>query len=120
MLQHEAPNFVKVGVLLGKPTPVDATRPNTMERATPRFPGVNGESSPADYPLYWAFKVCRVCGRHFEGWSLTPQYDDDEALNGWCGCARATSAGYGQWQWSNRPKLARSAPTRHQRDPLDD
>ena len=122
MPKYKEHGCIKVVDILGKPTPVDASRPNTMERATPRFPGLNGVSAEADYPLYWTYKTCKLCGKHFDGWSLMPQYDDGEMQYGWCGCAKATSSGYGQWQSQRpgRPKLAGSAPTRHQHDPLDD
>jgi hypothetical protein len=75
-------DLVRVGAVLdawfGKRPEVDPSRPNDLGRATPH------ELEPMAYPLFWAKKVCRVCGVTFEGWSFLPQYDDDPEFGGYC------------------------------------
>lgn len=106
--------FQRVGEILGKPTAVDPTRPNTLGGAT-------RTNEPPDFPLYRVEKVCRVCGSAFLGPSPQPQYDGDEPQNGWCGCPIVKSASDGRWtKERSRPHLAGSAPARRARDPLLD
>jgi hypothetical protein len=81
--------LVHISRVLGQPTPVDPTRPNEHSGATPL------KHDESDFPLYRIRKVCddfedwlgrrfHGCGRSYVGFSLTPQYDDEEPRNAPC------------------------------------
>lgn len=83
LLNHRA-GWTRVGALIGEPVAVDPARPNLLGRATPIH------LEPGSFALYRAYKRCRRCHAHFEGYSLAPQYDDDEPQAGYCArCADA-------------------------------
>lgn len=111
-------DLYSVAEILGPPTPIDPSRLNSLGGATPE------RLAPEDYPLYHTRKMCRVCGRNYRGLAMSPQYDDNPPLFGWCGtCALPISPGLGQWPERQRGGGASSyrhaAPVRCSRDPLE-
>ena len=91
-------DFYRVGEILGPPTPIDPDRPNMMGGASPE------KLHEGDYPLYHTRKSCRVCSKPFNGLSMSPQYDDEPLLFGWCGCQLQVSPGFGPWNTPKPPK----------------
>jgi len=109
--------FWRVGEVLGAPPVVDTQRPNEMGHATPYQRPVNGESLPADYPLFWVVKECRLCAKVWEGWCAVPQYDDSPVYAGWCGCLSGRPVAVPRYQ----PRTyASAAPAEPPQDPLAD
>ena len=122
--------FVKVGKLLGVPTPVDPHRPQEDGSAT-------SYSTAPDYPVYRVRKVChtreiaegitlRGCGQSYVGSSFSPQYDDDPAMEYPCDdCISRYEiervARFKDMRAKDHPKrhYRESAPVRGVRDPLE-
>ena len=105
-------DFYSVGEILGPPPTKDPNRPNLLKGATPE------RLEPQDYPLFHGRKHCRVCDKDYLGLSMSPQYDDDPPLYGWCGCPMTVSPGLGPWN-TPKPKTHYSTSQRPQREGHD-
>ena len=63
-------DWVRVGDIIGRPTPVDPSRPAEQG-------GAERMNSEPDFPIYRVRCFCPRCQRPFVGTTFRPQYDDD-------------------------------------------